>query len=210
VVRVRPAPAVLAVVALAAVAACGQQPDAPRAPARAVRPALPSAAGLSDDELAGQLLMPYAYGSGAESVSAAARKANEGLAGVGTPAEMVRRFHLGGLILVRGTGDDPTESTNATSNIADPAQVRALTAGLQRAAGSIPLLVGTDQEHGVVTRVRAGVTLLPSAMAFGAAGDPELTERAAAVSGEELASAGINVDFAPVADVTGGAGNTVI
>jgi beta-N-acetylhexosaminidase len=210
--RVR-APAVLAVLALAAVAACGQQPGdsgGSTAAGSAARPSLPTATALSDEELAGQLLMPYAYGSAAESVSAAARRANERLAGVGTPGDMVRRFHLGGLILVRGAGADPTASSNPTSNIADPAQLRRLTAGLQRAAGPIPLLVGTDQEHGVVTRVRAGVTLLPSAMAFGAAADPALTERAAAVSGEELASAGVNVDFAPVADVTGGAGNTVI
>ncbi|MDQ1643820.1 MAG: hypothetical protein QOJ50_4, partial [Cryptosporangiaceae bacterium] len=55
-IRVRRAPAVLAVIALAAVAACGQQGDGPRGSAPVIRRSLPSAAALSDDELAGQLL----------------------------------------------------------------------------------------------------------------------------------------------------------
>jgi beta-N-acetylhexosaminidase len=47
-------------------------------------------------------------------------------------------------------------------------------------------------------------------MAFGAATDPGLAERASFASGSELAALGINVDFAPNSDVTGGVGNTVI
>ena len=38
---------------------------------------------------------------------------------------------------------------------------------------------------------------LPSAMAFGAAGRPDLTEAAWRGAGAELAAVGINVDFAP-------------
>jgi beta-N-acetylhexosaminidase len=47
-------------------------------------------------------------------------------------------------------------------------------------------------------------------MAFGAAGRPDLTEAAWAAAGAELLSLGINLDFAPDADVIGSAGNTVI
>jgi len=43
-------------------------------------------------------------------------------------------------------------------------------------------------------------------MAFGAAADPALTQRAWAAAGADLAALGVNVDFAPVADVLDPAG----
>ncbi|MBB3100070.1 beta-N-acetylhexosaminidase [Actinoplanes campanulatus] len=167
---------------------------------------------LSDEDLAGQVLMPYAYGSSATAVDPDNAKANQGLAGVDTPAEMITKYRLGGLILVGFTVDDPTSTTNPTTNVENPKQVRELTTGLQQAAAGLPatapLMIGMDQEYGVVTRVADGVTMLPSAMAFGAARKPALTEAAWHAAGEELAAMGITVDFAPVADTlnTGGGG----
>jgi len=162
-------------------------------------------AAMSDEELVGQVLMPYAYGQAATEVSAGAAKANQALAGVDTPAQLVEKLHLGGVVLVGFEAGDPTAQD--TANVTDPKQVRALTDGLQRAAAQAgakaPLLIATDQEFGVVTRVTSGVTLLPSAMAFGAADRPELTEAAWKVAGTDLSALGINVDFAPVADVQG-------
>jgi beta-N-acetylhexosaminidase len=172
------------------------------------------AASLTDADLAGQVLMPYAFGSSATDVDKDSAVGNQGLAGVNTPAEMVAKFHLGGLILVGFTPGDPTAQTNATTNVDSPAQVRALTAGLQDAAArlpaGVPLLIGTDQEFGTVTRVKSGVTALPAAMAFGAAGKPRLTEAAWRAAGTELAAMGINVDFAPVADTLGPDGSAVL
>src|SRR4029453_19608904 len=96
----------------------------------------------------------------------AAAAGNRRLAGVDTPAEMVTKFRLGGIILVGFAADDPTGATNPAPNVQNPRQVRELTAGLQQAAagltGGAPLLIGTDQEYGVVTRVKDGVTMLPS------------------------------------------------
>jgi beta-N-acetylhexosaminidase len=169
---------------------------------------------LSDEDLVGQVLMPYAYGSSATAVSASSATGNRKLAGVDTPAEMVAKYRLGGLILVGFSADDPTASTNPTTNVDNPAQVRALTTGLQAAAGKlpakVPVLIGTDQEFGVVTRIADGVTTLPSEMALGAAGNPGLTETAWRTAGSELAALGITVDFAPVADVLGSADGGVI
>jgi beta-N-acetylhexosaminidase len=170
---------------------------------------------LTDAALVGQVLMPYAYGSAATSVSSGSVAANQKLAGVNTPAELVTKFQLGGLILVAASADDPTVGTAATTtNVDNPQQVRALTAGLQDAAralpGAAPLLIGTDQEYGVVTRIRQGVTALPAAMTFGAAAKPALTEAAWRVGGSELAAMGINVAFAPVADVLAPTGNAAI
>ncbi len=73
-----------------------------------------------------------------------------------------------------------------------------------------PLLVAVDQEGGRVARLRDGVPELPSAMAFAAAGDPGATERAVRGMAVALRSAGINVDFAPCADLAIEPANTVI
>ncbi|GHJ45150.1 beta-N-acetylhexosaminidase [Catellatospora sp. TT07R-123] len=169
---------------------------------------------MSDEDLAGQVLMPYAYGRSATDVAPGTATGNRALAGVDTPAQMVQKFRLGGIILIGFGGADPTSANQPVNNVENPAQVRALTTGLQNAAAGltadVPLLIGTDQEFGVVTRLTTGVTMLPSAMAFGAAGNPGLTETAWRAAGAELAAVGVNVDFAPVADVLGPAGSAVI
>jgi beta-N-acetylhexosaminidase len=215
----------LVVPLLLASTSCGGQKDDQAAPTKTVTPptTAPStttsqdpatrAAGMSDTDLAGQVLMPYAYGSDATTVDKTSAAGNRNLAGVDTPAEMVAKFHLGGLILVGFTPQDPTGSTNPATNVENPQQVRKLTDGLQAAAqqsGTAPLLIGTDQEYGVVTRVTEGVTMLPSAMGAGAAAQPALTQAAWKAAGEELAAMGITADFAPVADTLGPAANTVI
>jgi beta-N-acetylhexosaminidase len=229
--RVMAGLAVLA--ALAGPAACARsaprergEPSHPPSATVTAAPATPSAGAepgaraaavvtrLADEDLVGQVLMPYAYGSSATTVSAGSAAGNRRLAGVATPAEMIEKLRLGGLILVGFSADDPTSANQPTTNVDSVRQVRELTAGLQRTAAglpaAVPLLIGTDQEYGVVTRIKDGVTGLPSAMAFGAAGDPALTQAAWGVAGSELAALGVNVDFAPVADVLGAPGSTVI
>ena len=162
---------------------------------------------LSDEDLLGQVFMPYAYGSDANTVSPNSASANRRYAGTSSPAEMVAKYRLGGVILVGFSADDPTAGTNKTTNVDSPGQVRRLTGGLQTAAlalpARVPMLIGTDQEYGQVTRIRDGIVQLPSALAFGAAAEPALTERAWRAAGIELAALGINVDFAPDGDVLG-------
>ncbi|MDG4789047.1 glycoside hydrolase family 3 protein [Micromonospora sp. WMMD1102] len=195
-------------------AAPGSAPSSPTAAAATPSPdpaarAAQLAGTLADEDLVGQVLMPYAYGNSATKVSGGSAAGNRKLAGVETPAEMIAKYRLGGLILVGFSADDPTSDTQPTTNVDNPAQVRELTAGLQAAAGKLPAgaagaagaLIGIDQEFGVVTRISEGVTNLPSPMAFGAAGDPALTESAWRAAGTELAALGVNVDFAPSADV---------
>jgi beta-N-acetylhexosaminidase len=176
-------------------------------PAESTKNSQDSAARLSDEDLVGQVLMPLSYGESATSVSPAAAQANREYAGVDTPAEMIAKYRLGGLILVNWSAGDPTAGTNKTSNISSAEQVRTLTDGLRSAAvklpAKVPLLIGTDQEYGVVNRLQTGVTQLPSALALGAAGDPALTEGAWAAAGTDLRTVGLNVDFAPDADVIG-------
>ena len=86
-------------------------------------------------------------------------------------------------------------------NIESPAQVKALIDECH-AAAKYPILVGIDQEGGIVARLREGFTESPGAMALSASGDLQLTENMAYVMGQELLAMGINWNFAPVADIT--------
>jgi beta-N-acetylhexosaminidase len=97
-------------------------------------------------------------------------------------------------------------------NLRDAAQARALVDGLQaaRRSGSPPLLIAVDQEGGTVSRLHPFGTPTPSAMSLGASGDSSLTESIYGLVGDELAALGINLDFAPVADVNTNRNNPVI
>jgi beta-N-acetylhexosaminidase len=90
-------------------------------------------------------------------------------------------------------------------NCRNPAQVAELIEDLQataRATGlGIPLIIAIDQEHGPVTRIKEGITLLPSAWAMGRIGDSDMVRRGARINGRELAALGITMNLAPVADV---------
>jgi len=86
-------------------------------------------------------------------------------------------------------------------NMSDPDQVSGLVAELQTANSSDqPLLVAVDQEGGQLQGL-VGSTPFAGNMALGAADDPELTRRVARAMGTELRAVGINLNYAPVADV---------
>jgi beta-N-acetylhexosaminidase len=116
-------------------------------------------------------------------------------------AEMIEEFHIGGIILY-----------NFSGNIESPAQVARLTADAQRAAaaaGSPGLFVAVDQEGGPVVRFRDGFTVFPPNMAAAAAGI-EAVRTKARVTAAELEAVGVNVNFAPVADVNVNPDNPII
>lgn len=94
-------------------------------------------------------------------------------------------------------------------NVADRDQLRALVSSLH---GERPeLIVAIDEEGGDVTRLEARTgSSYPGNLALGAADDPSLTERIARAIGAELAEAGIDLNFAPVADVNTDPRNPVI
>jgi len=206
-----------AIAGVSALAGCSAREEPGESPPPTPSPessAQAMVAAMTDEELLGLVLMPHAYGDDADKVSAASKAANRAFAGVDTPADMVRKYHLAGLILMRFTADDPTAGTNPSTNLDSPKQIRRLTDGLQKAAkdahGGLPLIIGIDQEFGAVTRITSGVSTLPAAMGFGAAADPALTTRAWQGVGGELSALGVNVDFAPTSDVIANPGNTVI
>ncbi|NES14131.1 MULTISPECIES: glycoside hydrolase family 3 protein [Micromonospora] len=95
------------------------------------------------------------------------------------------------------------------TNIHDPAQVAATTAGLR--AGRPDVIVAIDEEGGDVTRLaHATGSPYPGNAALGAVDDPTLTRQVYAAIGAELAALGITVDLAPTVDVNTAAENPVI
>jgi beta-N-acetylhexosaminidase len=94
-------------------------------------------------------------------------------------------------------------------NVRDPEQLAALTAGLRAGRGDV--VIGIDEEGGDVTRLELETgSSYPGAWALGVVDDPALTERVAAAMGSDLAHCGVNLDFAPVADVNTNPDNPVI
>ena len=85
-------------------------------------------------------------------------------------------------------------------NIETAAQTRKLTDDLQEAAGW-PLLIAVDQEGGQLLGAGSDTTPFAGNMALGAVGDPDLARRVGQAIGLELRALGINLNYAPVADV---------
>ncbi|HEX4815968.1 MAG TPA: glycoside hydrolase family 3 N-terminal domain-containing protein, partial [Nonomuraea sp.] len=148
---------------------------------------------LSVEQKVGQLFMPLLYGTSADTVSGE----NQARYGARTPAKVIAKYHLGGVILF-------------PQNVKSIGQVVGLTNGLQRASKQVPLLIGTDQENGAVSRMAALMTAFPGAAQIGAAGDPAYARAVARATGKELRALGVNLDFAPVADVNVNPRNPVI
>ncbi|MGE5830679.1 MAG: glycoside hydrolase family 3 protein [Micromonosporaceae bacterium] len=85
-------------------------------------------------------------------------------------------------------------------NIADPAQIAALTAALRSARDDV--IIATDEEGGDVTRLcYAEGSPYPGNAALGVVDDVELTRGIYRAIGDELAAAGITLDMAPAVDV---------
>ena len=122
-----------------------------------------------------------------------------GYRGTGSPADLVRRLHLGGVLPV-------------SANITSAAQITRTNQDVRRvvSARGYPAFVGVDQEGGRIARVGPPATVFPSFLATGAADRPDLTEAAAAANAREMADLGFTAVMAPVADVTRGLSDPVI
>ena len=158
---------------------------------------------MSLEEKVGQLFVSNAYGTTADTTDPADVAQNQALYGVDTPAQVVQKYHLGGVIYF-----------NWTNNANNPPQIAGLSNGLQRAAAAermhIPLLISTDQETGIVARVGPPATQFPGNMAIGATRNPDYAYTTANITGQELRAIGINQDFAPDSDVNVAPRNPVI
>lgn len=112
----------------------------------------------------------------------------------------LQQYPVGGVIFFAG-------------NVVSPAQLLSLNQQLQEAS-NIPLFISTDEEGGKVTRLaRNDAFDLPkyeNAAAVGSSGDPEDAWEMGSTIGGYLKKYGMNLDFAPVADVNTNPKNPII
>ncbi|MEL6407209.1 MAG: beta-N-acetylhexosaminidase [Chloroflexota bacterium] len=97
-------------------------------------------------------------------------------------------------------------------NVESPAQLASLTRSLHEASET-PILIGIDQEGGMVARLwqAQGFTESPGAMALAAAPDNgALTHRMSRILGDEMLAMGINWTYAPVVDLSYNAENPTV
>lgn len=118
------------------------------------------------------------------------------------PGEAVRKLiqtdHVGGLILYG-------------YNVESAEQLCALTNGLKALNGNQPpLFLSVDQEGGTVDRMPPELHRLPSAYAVGNQAGADGAGTLGNALGAECAAFGLNLDFAPVADIWSNPENTVI
>lgn len=108
----------------------------------------------------------------------------------------IKNYHLGGAILF-------------AENLDTLEQTKKLTEDMQNAA-EIPLFIGIDEEGGLVSRLKKSNIPHETMLSPGEMKEPTEAEAAGRSIGETLASLGVNVDFAPVADVNTNPDNPVI
>ncbi|MET9829246.1 glycoside hydrolase family 3 protein [Streptomyces sp. NPDC006385] len=154
-------------------------------------------------EKVGQLFVMRVYGHSATAPDQVDIDANLKEIGVRTAAELVARYRVGGIIYFTWA-----------HNTRDPHQIADLSNGIQKASlaqpRGLPVLISTDQEHGIVCRVGKPATLFPGAMAIGAGGSRTDARTLGRIAGQELKALGIRQNYSPVADVNVNPANPVI
>jgi beta-N-acetylhexosaminidase len=114
-------------------------------------------------------------------------------------AELIVEYKIGGVVLLAA-------NQNFTNDDGTPRQVAQLAnqlQGLALANGRTPLLIAVDHEGDgwPYTRIRGGVTPLPSPMAIGATWDPANAQAVGEIVGRELSAMGVNLLLGPSVDV---------
>ena len=121
--------------------------------------------------------------------------------------KLIRNQEPGGVILFDRCLHTPKEG----GNIRNPDQLAALTSSLQ-AVSRYPLFICIDQEGGAVQRLKTerGFTQTASAQEMGMKDSPGFTLAQSEYAATQLAALGINVNFAPVADLNLNPDNPVL
>lgn len=105
---------------------------------------------------------------------------------------IIKRYKPGGLLMMRGT---PTKTTRWINNF--------------QLASEVPLLISMDAENGPAFRVDS-LQSFPNAQATGAVQNDSLLYWMGRAVGRQLRQMGINMNFAPVADVNTNPANPII
>jgi beta-N-acetylhexosaminidase len=149
---------------------------------------------MSLREKVGQLFEVNGYGASVRDPNPAMVKLNRHYYGVSNIAQLIRKYHPGGIIYFAWT-----------NNLQNPGQIARLSNGIQSVAlhgrTRLPMVISTDQEGGEVLRIGSPAAVFPGNMPLGATRSVLLAHQAGLVMGRELRAMGMNVDNAPVVDV---------
>ena len=104
---------------------------------------------------------------------------------------MISQYNVGAVILF-----------GVNNNIQDKTQLKSLTRQMQSNSKPIPLVVAIDQEGGTVDRLVNLDDPRPSEAEIGATNDPNKATQQGNQDAQDLSSYGINLNLAPVVDVT--------
>ncbi len=107
-------------------------------------------------------------------------------------AELISKYHIGGVALFAGNVYDSAVLLNELQQIS-----------------KLPLLVASDFERGASFRI-ANTTSFPWTMAIGATGSEEFAYQQGAITAQEARALGVHWIFAPVMDVNSNPENPVI
>jgi len=193
--------------AATALASTAEPPSAPPTTPPAATPAAPAPA-PAQPVVPGGLVTDADIAQATAAVAAMSVSDQAGMVVMANSAQavgtdLVERLHLGGVILMGSKGAiDGTESGTPEEVLAVTQQLQSQVPASQTGA---PLLIATDQEYGLVIRMVNGFTNFPGATELSAIADTDAaaaaTQKVTAAAGAELLAVGINVDFAPDADV---------
>jgi beta-N-acetylhexosaminidase len=143
------------------------------------------AAAMSLSELAGASMV-VSYVGQARALSSTAGNVNLEKLGARSPGAGIKQLGAAGAILFRG---------NATTGKTAAAEITKLKLNQSDA------LIAIDQEGGTVVRLRGDIEPPIPASRIGEIGKSAVAEKSAYLSARQLVAAGINIVFAPVADV---------
>lgn len=135
----------------------------------------------------------------------------------------IAKRELGELFIMGFSGLELSDETSAflsqariggvilfTPNYESPAQVATLINQVQDCRGELPLWVSVDHEGGKVQRFKTHFTKIPDAATLIKKDSPKLLFELSEMIARELKAVGINVNFAPVADINSNPSNPVI
>jgi beta-N-acetylhexosaminidase len=112
-------------------------------------------------------------------------------------AAFISQANIGGVLLF-------------SPNYESPGQVAELINQIQECRRDLPLWISVDHEGGKVQRFKKSFTKIPEAATIAATDSPRLAFEIAEMMAKELSSVGINLNFAPVADIATNPKNPII
>ncbi|ANE45786.1 hypothetical protein SY83_05150 [Paenibacillus swuensis] len=171
-----------------------QKPPTPQAPEDPQTPQAPSVpevkdpvqeqlAGMTTEQKLGQMVLVGLKGATAQSDA----------------EEMMNKYHVGGFILYKDNINNAKQTLGLLNQLKQ----------MNRNHG-VPLWLSLDQEGGLVSRMPREFTETPAAADISRYDDPNYTYAIHQAIGEEVASLGFNMDFAPVLDINSNPDNPVI